>query len=620
MPDSSSALDAPNERTAVSLWTCLQLALAVGLLTSELELVVRWLRALPSHGMQLTIGPDGWWMGPLIYAVVFPGIAGAAWLSVRWLGAPTAARAAIVGAVAAGVAGLLFLFDQLHLFGVLMLAAGVGVQVSRWALRTPRKLEALARRALPAVAAMVFAAASVAVGGRAWGERRSLATLPSAEAGAPNVVLLILDTVRARSLHLYGYGRENTPALDSLARDGVLFEHAWATAPWTLPSHASIMTGRYPSELKTNLYAPLDATYPTLAEVLAGRGYRTGGFSANVYFASQAAGIGRGFSRFRDRGLTIGQAVLSTSLSTRVSRMERVRRVLGYHDDPGRVRADEVNRRFLSWLDAGTESRRPFFAFLNYMEAHEPYLPKAPYRGRFGPDTARKNWLIGHAGFGPGSRRYRDRMLPHELEAERAAYDESILSADAEIGRLVASLRSRGVWENTILVVTADHGEQFGRHGVFDHGNSLYRQLLEVPLLIVAPARVPAGTRVATPVSLRDLAATIVDLSGADSSALPGLSLASQWQGGGAVSPIYSELQNDDGKTSKTFRSLVLDGLHYVEPMKAAPQLYRIADDVDEDRDLAKDPAMWPSVIQLRSWLLGVSRKTSAGEVTLGER
>lgn len=613
--------DSDNSSTSVSLWTCVGLALVVGLLTSELELATWWFRARSSQGMHLTVGVDGWWMGPLIYAVLFPSVAVVAWLAGRWLGQAVAARVAIVGVFAMATAGLLFTFDRLQLFAALLLATGVGVQASRWAMRLPSRLEVMVRRALPAVAGLALAVASVGLGGRAWRERQALAGKPAADAGAPNVILLILDTVRARNLHLYGYHRGNTPTLDSLASEGVVFEHAWATAPWTLPSHASIMTGRYPSELKTSKFTPLDATYPTLAEVMGARGYRTGGFSANVYFATRASGIGRGFAHFRDRGTTVGQAILSTSLTSRVTRMQRVRRVLRYDDDVARVRADEINRRVLSWLDAEPPSGRPFFAFLNYMEAHYPYLPQPPYRGRFGPDTARQNWRIEHGGFGPGARLSRKRMRPHELEGERAAYDESILAADAAIGQLVQSLRARGMWENTILVVTADHGEQFGTHGVFDHGNSLYRQVLEVPLLIVAPSRVPGGRRVSTPVSLRDLAATILDLSGSASGSLPGVSLASQWKGGGEVSPIYSELEAVDAKTPFVYhRSLVQDGLHYLALEASSPSLFRVSDDLMEERDIAKDPAMKPWIDQLHAALGEIRMSTRPRETVLGAR
>jgi len=606
--------------TIVSLRTLLRLGLLAGLIASELELVIRTVRAELRGGMQLTVGIDGWWMGPLAYAVLFCVLTAIVWTATRWLGDALAARAVTLALSAAGLAGLLFLFGQLHPFAVVLLALGGGIQLSGWMMRRASVLDAMTRRALPVATLVVLSAAGVAVGGRAWSERRALAALPAADPGAPNVVLLILDTVRARSLHLYGYQRANTPVLDSLANSGVVFEHAWATAPWTLPSHASIMTGRYPNELSTSLFTPLDGRYRTLAEVLGERGYQTGGFSANVYYASRESGIARGFSYYRDRGVTLGQALLSGSLTSRVSQMTRVRRAIGFHDDLARVRANEINRRFLSWLDGRPDAGRPFFAFLNYMEAHEPYLPEAPYRGRFGPDTARKNWLIGHDGFGPGSRRFRHDMRPHEVAAERAAYDESILAADAEIGRLIAALRARGVLDRTVIVITADHGEQFGGHGKFDHGNSLYRQVLEVPLVVVAPGRAPAGLRIKSSVSLRDLAATILDLSGGARDALPGRSIAALWSGAASPGVVYSELQSRDRRAVREGWSLVMNGLHYVEPASLESQLFDVEADTLEVRDLAADPQMRPVRAALRAMAGRLRQDELEKETRLGGR
>ena len=232
---------------------------------------------------------------------------------------------------------------------------------------------------------------------------------PLPPADSPNVLLIVLDTVRADHLSLYGYYRPTSPSLERLAERGIRFDEARATSPWTLPSHASLFTGRWPSELGVKWMTPLPDRFPTLAEYLGARGYGTAGFVANNLYCSHDAGLDRGFTHYEDYVLDSGRlrplrtALLVDGAGPRLPNSgcgwpgiwrlgpsvhgsnRCVRRLL----DTGRKDAGSINRDFLEWLSHRREPRRPFFAFLNYFDAHSPYLPPAGTEFRFGlaPET-----------------------------------------------------------------------------------------------------------------------------------------------------------------------------------------------------------------------------------------
>jgi arylsulfatase A-like enzyme len=365
----------------------------------------------------------------------------------------------------------------------------------------------------------------------------------------PNVLLLIFDTVRAQSTSLYGYGRPTTPRLAALADSGVRFTNAYTTAPWTLPSHASIFTGRYPHELSADWLTPLDATDATLAERLSAAGYRTGGFVGN-YMVSREPGIGRGFVHYEDFRRNVRQLAMSSALTSWLGHWGRLRRIVGWYDNVNRRKVDAVNAGLLRWIREGGD--RPYFAFVNYFDAHEVYLPPAPFNTMYGPDTARKNWhvLFSMPNGGSGYRANKEQMRPHEVRAELDAYEAALTHLDSRFGAMLDTLAASGALDNTIVVVTSDHGEHFGEHGEFDHGTTLYPQLLHVPLVIYAPGHVPSGVDVRESVTLRDLAATIEQLA-LGKSTLPGFSLAAYWDGDSTTrsnSPILASRTIADRK------------------------------------------------------------------------
>lgn len=541
------------------------------------------------------VNPQALWMAPVTYTAVFALLAVPFALFGRrrprghWL----AALVAVLGFLSAF--SVILLATGLYLWARAAVAAGVAARLATLAPRHRRLLDRLAPRVAGALALLVLLLGA-GYNAVAWGrEHRALASLPASRAGAPNVLLLIWDTVRASSLGLYGYPRPTTPFLLELATRGVTFDQAFSTAPWTLPSHAGIFTGRWAHELSAGWRTPLNGRWPTLAEALENDGYATAGFVANTHYTAAESGLARGMAHFEDFGLTPGDFLMSTALGRVISYGRPLRNLIGSYEIPGRKTAPRLDADFLRWLDR-RPAGRPFFAFLNYYDAHVPYLPPEPYLARFRTqDPARRNPLIWEGW----------KMKPAEVRAELDAYDASIAYLDAQLRVLTDSLRARGLLDNTILVVTSDHGEEFGEHGVFTHGNSLYVPALHVPLLVVAPGA-PRGLRVDAPVSLRELPATILHLAGARSArSLPGESLARFWTApaGAADEPLIAEVGHATGLPARypvsvgDMRSVFAGGYHLIRNADGREELYDLRRDPLETRDLApaaRAPAKTP--------------------------
>jgi arylsulfatase A-like enzyme len=486
----------------------LRLALWFGLLTGLGEVALLALRKLALNRIVFA-GIDVVWMAPVADVALFVAAAvaliAARAVLPRRIPVPT-----VLLLTALSVFTLLLIFDALYRPAVAVLGLGVGTVALRIVHRWPGVFERLVGRTLlPMAAAIALAAGALQL----WAARDGRGDVgATARAGAPDILLLVLDTVRARNLGIYAYDRPTTPELGRWLRDGLRFEHSLATAPWTLPSHATMFTGRFPHELSADWLVPLDRAQPTLAEALARQGYATAGFVGNTAYCSYETGLARGFAHYEDYPVSVAQVVFSSALGRYLAGSRFVRRQLL------RKSAEDVNGSFLRWLDGRTDAR-PYFAFLNYLDAHDPYQPPPPFDGRFsGPGATRLvETLHGDLAAGP--------WTPELRQAAIDKYDESIAYLDHQLGQLFAALQARGRWERTLVVVTSDHGEEFGEHGVYFHGNSLYRASLEVPLLLRYPGVVPAGQAIVVPVSLRDLAATVLELAGAPAE-LPGRSLA----------------------------------------------------------------------------------------------
>jgi arylsulfatase A-like enzyme len=308
-----------------------------------------------------------------------------------------------------------------------------------------------------------------------------------------------VDTLRADHLSAYGYFRDTSPNIQRLGKDGVLFDNAYAASSWSLPSHASLLTGQYPHEHGAETSA-LNDRVPTLPELLRDQNYRTGGFSANTLWFSRRVRLDRGFVHFEDYFSSVEEAVSHTFYGHLIAYLVRL---AGFQRWMPQKRAEDVNRAVLDWIDK--EPGKAFFAFLNYFDVHDPYLPLRGQEGIFARGGSRKNFnrILN-----------RDPVLylgPVEDQIDR--YDDEIRYVDAQVGDLISKLALRGLAQNTIVIITSDHGEFYGEHGLHFHGNAIYRPVARVPL-IISGNNIPHGIRVATPVSNVSIAPTILDMLG----------------------------------------------------------------------------------------------------------
>jgi arylsulfatase A-like enzyme len=373
----------------------------------------------------------------------------------------------------------------------------------------------------------------------------SQATALPEPANTPNVLIIIVDTLRADHLSPYGYSRDTSPYLAQLAKQGVLFQNAIAPSSWTLPSHASMLTGLYPQNTHVETdFDDLSGTWPTLGDALRKRGYRTAAFSANYQFFSRDRGFIHGFSHFEEYEQTIGGIFEKVPLSKFI-----LKSLSGYTTGDtfaffglkNAADAAQVNDNALHWIHRG---RPPFFVVLNYFDLHEPVLPPEPYLHMYTSDAkARKQSLYfpamcswSEVGASCDSNR------PEYLDT----YDGAIRYVDESVQQLVSQLKQDGLLDNTIVVFTSDHGQEFGDHGIYGHGKSLYWREIQVPLIIWKPGSIPASVSVPTPVSTTDLPATVLDLAVPDAKhELPGRSLADLWRSSDQAStwpPPLSEL------------------------------------------------------------------------------
>jgi arylsulfatase A-like enzyme len=400
-------------------------------------------------------------------------------------------------------------------------------------------------------------------------ETRALSQLPASQPGAPNVLLIVVDTLRADHLSGYGYARPTSPNIDRLAGNGLLFKNAVSASSWTLPSHGSMLTGLYPHSHGAEAEGNLGTGFRTLSEALAADGYRTAAFSANALTFSRRRGFGRGFIHFEDDFQNLPSMSRETFFGFRLE--ERLCQLHLLYDMPGRIRAEQINRSALRWIDA---SHAPFFIVLNYLDVHDPYLPPDPYLHRYTNVRRPNKWYSEHwESF--------EHLTREEIGVEMDAYDGAINYVDVNIANLLTELQQRGLGKNTLIVITSDHGEAFGDHGLMNHGNSLYRELTHVPLIFWEPGRIPEGRVVAEPISLTSLSATVLDLVGSKQS-LPGIPLRPFWSGApiSAMSAPRAELAQLKWNPRYPnyygpMQSLTSSEWHYISGGKTGELLFR---------------------------------------------
>jgi arylsulfatase A-like enzyme len=476
-----------------------------------------------------------------------------------------------------------------------------------------------------------------------WRERTRALPPP----GSPSVLLIVLDAVAASHMNLYGYERPTSPTLVDLAARGIRFNFAQASSSWTLPSHANMFTGRWPHELSAGWQTPLDETYPTLAEFLGAKGYATAGFVANNEYCARDSGLGRGFTEYHDyifpkltalkmaalvdrplQGIQSIEDFLLNRLDLSIPRLYSRHLYWLFVND--RKDAPSVNRQFLDWL-ARRQPERPFFAFLNYFDAHWPYqlTPGRIHRFGFGPKNNRQKdliqnwWSLDKSG-----------ITPQDLAFACNSYDDCVADLDEQIGRLFDALEGRGKLEKTWVIIVADHGESFGEHArVFSHGTSLYQTELHVPLVVIPPAASAPTRIVGETVSLRDLAATIVDLLGLNvRSPFPGDSLARYWNGKSAtagadfgpseqalaeVVPNEAMIHDPAPMANKGWplAALIEGGWTYIRRGgDVREELFHLLKDAGEQHNLATDPAARSMLERMRAAL----DRLTAGPLTPG--
>jgi arylsulfatase A-like enzyme len=402
----------------------------------------------------------------------------------------------------------------------LLLALGIGIQLTRlFVRRREQVLAAMRRTLLPLVCVVVLIAIGELAAAAAL-ERRALASLPVAGSG-PNILVLVADTLRADHVSGYGYQRPTTPRIDRLAAEGQLFLDAYSASSWTLPAHASLFTGRrvYEHHAGREGHPYLDHQFPTLAEVLGRAGYASGGFVANTFWCGRQTGLDRGFIHYEDFYTKVGDALARTVLG-RMMAYEVLPHV-GLIDIPGRRSAADINDHVLRWIDSLGD--RPFFVFANYMDVHGPYIPPPAYEGRFAGRP------LGRQGGGDIDVGMVDETstvpAPAVLRSWIDRYDESLLYLDEQVGRLLDELARRGALDRTIVVLTSDHGESFGEHNLIHHGHSLYQDQIRIPLIVRFPRQVPAGKRDPRPVALEQVPLLLTELAGLTDTPFPGRSL-----------------------------------------------------------------------------------------------
>jgi arylsulfatase A-like enzyme len=585
---------------AIALWTAL--------VAGTLHVLVVGVRRLVLDGF-IWFSRDVVWMSPVGYLLTFTpfalvGVVGAWLLPHRWV-----RRLAIIGFAALVAFAFLLPITQLARAASAALALGVGVQAMRMIDRWGDHMAARLLRQSAILALVLFVATLGVTAGRMWSSRQSATPATATAANdAPNVLMIILDTVRGASLSAFGYERETTPGAEKRAAEGVLFERAYATAPWTLASHATMFTGRYPGETSVDWLVPLDDEPTTLAEIFRARGYSTAAVVANHHYASYESGLSRGFAHYDDYVVSLRQILRSTWFG-RTDMFKRALRVPTWRQ---RVRAlaslnfwtntnstadprdaAEITTAFLDWHERAP--RRPFFAFLNYMDAHEPVEPPAPYDTMFG-------------------------RPPSKIDL----YDGALRYQDVHVARLLDELARRGALDNTIVVYTADHGELLGEHNLQGHSHNMYDPVLRVPLFIRAPGRVPAGVRIRTPVTLRDLAATILDLTGARSAdTIPGTSLASHWKADSTTPKSHVLSEVTEGINLEPWmpiakgpmKSLVRDRWHYIRNGDGREEVYDLTNDPAESKNVATEGTFRDTLAALRGRVdsMMARRPTRAG-------
>lgn len=440
---------------------------------------------------------------------------------------------------------------------------GIGVALYRW------------KRWMPVAVAAVLAAVALAVpvvkekvAGTSSMPEEKRGTAP---AGAPDILFLVMDTVRAKSVSAYGYSRPTTPNFDALAREGVLFTEANAASTWSLPAHAALFTGAFPSVNNAHDETRyLDERLPTLASTLAEAGWETLCFTANPH-VSPSFGLTRGF-HWSDNAWITGAGGRSFTFIYRLADS------LGLEaEDKG---GGQVVRNIERWVENRPADGPPAFLFVNFLEAHFPFhqLPEQ-YREAFAQVPVSEMRAIDQIATGVQfGRQLTDEEVARVQQPIIDLYDGGVQYTDALLGQVIELLRKKGTLDNTIILVLADHGEFTGEHRSFGHHSPVYQEALHVPFMIRYPKRIQAGSRVEVPVSTVGTFATLLDLAGV--SAPPSVQIGSllpALEGRTAGQPVMAE-RFEEHMLSARFSPGTANGVGPLLSPRGRYRVYRMAE------------------------------------------
>lgn len=372
----------------------------------------------------------------------------------------------------------------------------------------------------------------------------------SINTNARNLVFILVDTLRSDHVHCYGYKRNITPTIDYLAEEGILFENSLAQSSWTKPSFTSIMTANHPTSVGiTGMNDAIIENITTVSELLKKEGFYTAAFISNPYLGKEH-GFAQGFDEYH----TIFPADLSVA----------------------KINADELNEVVFKWLEKNKSKK--FFLFIFYLDPHTPYAPPNPYDKLFSP-VSRASENLWKEKIANPTKDYIDALIN--------LYDGEIRFFDHELGKLFDKMKKLNLWDNSLIALNADHGEEFYDHFWWQHNHTLYEELLRVPLIIYGPG-LPKGIRVKTPIQHIEIFPTLFELLGLDRS--------DTFTGQSAVSLI----DNPDDEIGKvTYHETYMPGKEFIAARgirwkiiysveKNTYQFFDIKNDPKEKKDLLK--------------------------------
>jgi arylsulfatase A-like enzyme len=418
-----------------------------------------------------------------------------------------------------------------------------------------------------------------------------VAATPDPSKPRRNVLLISLDSLRADHVGAYGYKRDTSPSFDRFAKDGVLFRNAISTSSWTLPTHLTMFTGR--SQVSHGVVVDtlvLSTAIPTLGEIFKEAGYSTAGFVSGPYVGGHY-GYARGMDTYTDFSASWGKGA----------------------EARGAILSPTINEKALAWLDqqvvpGSREAKEPFFLFLHYFDIHYDFVPPAPYDTMFDPDytgTMDGKFFIERDDVHP-------KMDPRDLEHILALYDGEIRFTDEHVGRILDKLKALGLYDDTVVLITADHGDEFFEHGNKGHHRTVYDEVLRIPFALRLPGGEHSGRTVDEQVSLLDVFPTLLDAAGFRiPSDVEGESLAA-WVRGQRSSreAIYSDFYDKRGFNLQVARRTPVEKTiqHFnriTHPKRGPLEYYDLAKDpAESDNRADEQPAPMAGAIEaMTTWL-----------------